>query len=488
MFDTVLMLAVLRLAAPFSDGMVMQRQMPVRIWGEAAPDSVIRVVLEKDSAKTVAGEDGRWFVELPPRGASKKGVKLTVSEYKKTLLSIGEKTDERTVEDIIFGEVWYASGQSNMECPIWGDNPRFRDEKGAMMIEMSNLPYVRFTVNQKLIDGVPQHKLEPEPQRSRWRAFTREGLKPRLGEPYTISAVAFYFARELYLALDVPVGIVESAWGGTPIEAWTPRCAISDQELEESLANSEGRISSSTPSALFTGMVADFCPMPMRGLIWYQGCSNKHDSSARYLDRMNRFYAGWTQMFENPDLKMYFAQLAPYETGWMNICMAQTQFAAENPNAAMVVLSDSGNFRDIHPNRKDIVGARLAMHALRRDYGFEMDGDDSPAAVQAKFQGGQVTVDFENVKKWYIYSADRSESPAFELCGADGEWKSATITNGYSHDRNMRGVVNYGPSLILEAEGVAAPCGVRYMGRNKTCGTLYNELSLPLGPFEILQQ
>ncbi len=488
MFGSVLMLAVLRLAAPFSDGMVIQRQMPVRIWGEATPGNEVRVALENDTAKAVVGEDGRWRVELSPRGASKKGVRLVVSEHKKALLAIGEKIDERTVEDILFGEVWYASGQSNMECPIWGDNPRFRDEKGAMMIEMSNLPYVRFTVNQKLIDGVPQHKLVPGPQRSNWRKFTREDLKPRLGDTYTISAVAFYFARELYLALDVPIGIVESAWGGTPIEAWTPRCAMLDGELEDSLASSGGKVSNSTPTALFAGMVADFCPMQMRGLIWYQGCNNKNDSSEQYLDRMNRFYAGWVQMFENPGLKMYFAQLAPYETNWMNICAAQAQFAAENPNAAMIVLSDAGNIRDIHPNRKDIVGTRLAMHALRRDYGFEMDGDDSPVATRATFQGGQVTVEFANVKKWYIYSPDRSETPAFELCGADGEWKVATITNGYSRDRNMRGVVNYGPSLVLEAEGVETPCGVRYMGRVKTYGTMYNELSLPLGPFEIVAQ
>lgn len=485
MFNSLLLFATIRLAAPFSDGMVVQRLMPVRVWGEAEPGSEVRVKLDSDTAKATADAKGHWRVELPPRGASKKGVTMTVTEYRKGLLSLGDAVDEKTVSDIVFGEVWFACGQSNMECPLWGPNPRFRDEKGAMMIQMSNLPYVRFTVNQKLVDGVPQHKLAPEPIKSHWRKFTREGLSPKLGEGYTVSAVAYYFARELYLATDVPVGIVESTWGGTPIEAWTPSCVVLARELDDALA-AHG-VNNATPTALFNGMVADYCPMQMRGLVWYQGCNNKNDTTLQYLGRMNRFYSGWTQMFENPNLKMYFAQLAPYDQNWMNICMAQTLFAKNNPNAELVVLSDAGNFRDIHPNRKDIVGQRLAMHALKRDYGFQMDGDGYPVATGAEFGEDKVEVAFDNVKKWYVYSPDRSEAPAFELLDGDGVWHPATIANGFSRDRETRGVIQNGPTLTLVAEGVAAPCGVRYMGRPKTSGTLYNELSLPLGPFELIE-
>ena len=482
MLESCLLLAVLKLGAPFSDGMVLQRQMPIKVWGASAPKCEIRVKLDGDSAKTMSDAQGRWQVELPPRGASKKPVSMTVKEIAINVLP--KQTDEVEVNDILVGEVWFASGQSNMECPIWGPEPRYRDEKGAMMVAMTALPNVRFVVNQREIDGQGQASLVPLPIKSSWRKFTPEDLAVRPGELYTLSAVAFYFAREIYLATDVPVGIVQSAWSGTPIEPWTPPCTTPVKDLEDYLAANGNRVDQYTPTALFNGMVADYCPMAMRGIIWYQGCSNKYDSTAKYLERMHAFYDGWTKMFENPDLKFYYVQLAPYRTNWMNICMAQAQFAAEEKNAAQVVLADAGNFVDIHPNRKDIVGQRLAMHALKRDYGFEMPGDESPSLTNAVFAAGTATLEFANVNEWYVYSANLNLVPAFELCGEDGKWQSATLENEVAVNGYRRGIVSGGPTLTLKAEGVANPKRVRYMGRAGTAGILYNELSLPLGPFE----
>ncbi|MBR4523630.1 MAG: hypothetical protein IKO64_05295 [Kiritimatiellae bacterium] len=126
MLNQVLLLAVLKLGAPFSDGMVLQRQMPIKVWGSAAPKCEIRVKLDGDSARTMSDANGRWLVELPPRGASKKPVTMTVKEIAINVLP--KQTDEVEVKDILVGEVWFASGQSNMECPIWGKEPRYRDE------------------------------------------------------------------------------------------------------------------------------------------------------------------------------------------------------------------------------------------------------------------------------------------------------------------------------------------------------------------------
>lgn len=485
MTSSVLLLAALRLGAPFSDGMVMQRQMPVRVWGTSEPKSEIRVKLDGDTASTLANMDGKWMVELPPRGASKKGVSLKVEEYRVSVIPVSKLLDETEVKDILFGEVWFASGQSNMECPIWGPNPRFRDEKGAMMVAMSNNPYIRFAINQKEVDGELQCSLAPKAIKAEWRKLTPEGLKTRTDNPLeqTLSAVAFYFARELYLATDVPIGIVESAWGGTPIEAWTPGCVTDAKDVDEFLRANGNQVNYNTPTALFNGMVADYCPMQMRGVIWYQGCNNKGDSVQTYRNRMHRFYDGWAEMFRNPGLKLYFAQLAPYSTNWMNICVAQTQFAQEEKNANLVVLADAGNFWDIHPSRKDIVGARLAMHALRREYGVDMPGDESPVLLRMIPEGDTMVLDFDNVKEWYIYSEDRTLEVPFELCGEDGVWKPAKLLNEVSTDIATRGVVAGGPRLTLKAEGVEAPKHARYMGRAKTRGVMYNELSLPLGPF-----
>lgn len=485
MLNTVLLLATLKLGAPFSDGMILQRLMPVRVWGTSDARSEIQVKLDGDTAVTVADWDGNWQVEFPPRGASKKPISMTVTERKVQVLPIAGKLDSITVKDILVGEVWFACGQSNMECPIWGPNSRYRDEKGAMMIAMSNHPYIRFVKTRKLAEGTPRHSLEPLAIESEWRKFDPEGLKTRPGEELTLSAVAFYFARELYLATDVPIGIIDSSWGGTPIEAWTPSCTTSTKDLEDYLAAHGGKVDAHTPSALFNGMVAAYCPFQLRGVIWYQGCNNKYDSVARYTTRMHDLYTGWSRMFGNPDLQFYFAQLAPYRTNWMNICMAQTQFAREEKNASLVVLADMGNYDDIHPNRKDIVGQRLAMHALRREYGYNMPGDESPVLKDVKFDGDKAILDFDNVKEWYVYSADRSFDPPFELCGEDGNWVPAKIQEKVSEDRDSCGRILRGNGrLTLAAEGLEAPVRVRYMGRDRTSGTLYNELSLPLGPFE----
>lgn len=485
MIGTILLLATLKLGTPFSDGMVLQRQMPIRVWGTSDARSEVRVKLGNDTAKAQADYEGNWRVELPPRGASKKPVSMTVTEYKVQVLPVSGAIDTLTVNDILVGEVWFACGQSNMECPIWGDNPRFRDEKGAMMVAMSNNPFIRFVKNQKREGDVWRHSLTTLPLKAEWRQFDSKGLALRPGEEYMLSAVAFYFARELYLATDVPIGIVDSSWGGTPAEAWTPPCTMPAKDLEDNLAARGGKVDQYTPTALFNGLVASYCPMAMRGFIWYQGCNNVNDSVSRYVERMNLLYSGWAKMFENPDLKLYFAQLAPYKTNWMNICMAQTQFAQAEKNANLVVLADVGNPYDIHPNRKDIVGQRLAMHALRREYGFEMPGDESPVLQKVTFRGNTAVLEFNNVKEWYIYSGNWSVEPAFEMCGADGVWVKAKIVNPVVTDAIRRGVVQSdGGWLTLEAEGLDKAVHVRYLGQPRTAGTLYNELSLPLGPFE----
>ena len=186
---------------------------------------------------------------------------------------------------------------------------------------------------------------------------------------------------------------------------------------------------------------------------------------------------------------MYLAQLAPHKQNWMGICMAQTKFCAEEENAALAVTSDAGNFWDIHPNDKEIVAQRLALHALKRDYGFGIPEDDSPVLNSAAFKEGKAVLSFDNVKGWYVYARDYSRSPAFELAGKDGVWHAARIENFRIRENNNVGTDFIdGPDIVLSAEAVPAPEMVRYMGKPMTSGTLYNESSLPLGPFEFVGQ
>ena len=286
------------------------------------------------------------------------------------------------------------------------------------------------------------------------------------------------------------------------IDAWTPRSgydgcdeSIKDMAEYHVTANWDASMKKGPvggvhkqPTVLYNGMVASFAPMAMRGLIWYQGCSNGGEPQF-YCAKLHALYEGWKRDFANPDLKFYLVQLAPFNHNWLGICMAQTKFCAEEKNAALAVAADAGNFDDIHPNDKEIIAQRLAIHALKRNYGFDIPEDDSPILKTAmRSKDGKALLSFVHVKNWYVYAPDHSRNPAFELAGADGKWQPAKVVN-YRQRKDKSGKdvdSDYidGPEIVLASDAVAEPVKVRYMGQPRTAGTLYNEASLPLGPFE----
>ena len=485
--------ARIEMGAPFTDGAILQRGMSVPVWGRVAPRAgvtgapsfegrKVKVSFAGQEKTAAVGADGKWKVVLNPMTASKESRTMKVCE-----LGV-EHGEELEIKDVLVGEVWFASGQSNMECPIWGSCARYRDMKGGFMTAMTRLPNVRYVKCER------KWSAEPVELSATWRKFTPEGLlhfnqiATHVGggdsEEIALSAVAFYYARELYLALDVPIGIVDVSWGGSNIDAWIPKCGYD---------GCPASIQKQQTPGMYNGMVAAFAPMAVRGMIWYQGCTNwfKKEGDV-YCDKLHALYNGWSREFANKDLKIYLAQLAPWEQNWMEICIAQTKFCAEEKNAALAVLADVGNFRDIHPNDKEIVAKRLVLHALKRDYGFDIPEDDSPVLKSVSFDGGKARLAFDHVKDWYVYAPDHSRAPAFELAGEDGVWHPATIFN-YRKRKNSEGKETDtdfidGPEIVLSSAEVSNPVKVRYMGKPLTSGTLYNEASLPLGPFEFVGQ
>ena len=504
--------AKIRMGAPFTNGVVLQRGMKVPVWGDCGPCKIKREVVVEFAGQTktaeVDGPSGRWSVVLDPMEASFESRKMVVREriYDSFFCAWFCSTcDTVEVEDILVGEVWFASGQSNMECPVWGDNTRYRDAKGGLMTTMTHLPAVRYV-------KVPRKwSVDPVPQTAKWCRFTPEYLQlfhrvdTQLGGPDTgvsLSAVAFYYARELYLALGVPVGIVDASWGGTNIDAWTPRCGyencvpevrwLADYPLKknwQAKADRKDPVSAAhkQPTVLWNGMVDAFTPMAMRGFIWYQGCSNDGEGDL-YATKMHMLYDGWSKAFGNLDLRLYFVQLAPFNHNWVNIVHAQNRFADEEKNAALAVTADVGNFDDIHPNDKEIVAKRLVVHALKRDYGFDIPEDCSPVFRSATFENGRARISFDHVKDWYVYAPSRSREAAFEVAGADGVWQAAKIVNFRQRQdgKGRQADTDFidGPTIIVASDKVAAPVKVRYMAKPRTVGTLYNEASLPLGVFE----
>ena len=470
--------AKVEMGTPFSDRAVLQRGVEVPVWGKATSGARVSVAFAGAEVAADADMDGNWSLKLPPMEASSENRTMTVTERKG-----GAETDRIEIADVLVGEVWFASGQSNMECPIWGGDTRYRDGAGALVTAMDHLPNIRFAKNIHAWSAVPARA-----KSQGWARFEPQSFTNR----YVLSAVAYYYARELYLALGgVPVGIVDASWGGTNIDAWTPRCGYDG--CDESIrATAEFPVAAKwdnsmkvgpiggahqQPTVLFNGMVDSWAPMAMRGLIWYQGCHNSGESQL-YCAKLHALYSGWCRRFANPGLKFYLVQLAPYTQNWLGICTAQARFCAEEPNAALAVTADVGNFDDIHPNRKEIVAKRLAVHALKRDYGFDIEEDDSPVLESARLaEDGAVAMTFKHVKSWYVYSPDRSIEPAFEVAGEDGEWKSAKLLNV------ARGGYVTGVELVVKSADVPVPVKVRYLVRPRTMGTVYNQMSLPLGPF-----
>ena len=469
--------AGVRLATPFSDGMVLQRDADVPVWGRADPGERVEVEFAGQRVETTAGEDGRWLVRLAPMAASGEGRVL--------------RANGAAVSDVLVGEVWFCCGQSNMEVPLVGD-PGYSDREGRRVAAATRLDDVRYAC-------ASGREWSPAPRDEArrpvaWKRFVPENL----GRAPSFSAVGAYFALALHEALDVPVGIVGAYRGGTGIDPWIPRegyegapetlapmrdwKTVGPDEWTDALKSGPVNGSHQQPSVLWNEMVAPWRPMAMKGFIWYQGEHNAAEGDL-YRDKMHALYDGWAKAFGNPGLKLYFVQLAPWKSSWWDIWMAQAKFAEEEPNAGMAVSADVGSSRSIHPVDKGPLGRRLAALALARDYGFESLEAESPALRWVRADGDRLILSFAHAGGWYVYDDARSGFPVpFELAGADGTWKPARIANakeGGSVAGNLEGA-----DIVLQADGVPHPVKARHLFQPPWKGTVFAASGLPLGPFE----
>ena len=460
--------AALELGTPFADGMVLQRGMTVPVWGTAEPGAKVTVAFAGQKVAATADAKGKWMARLPALKASREGRELSVVEQS---ANQGNRT---ILQDVLVGEVWYVSGQSNAEMPLCGGSPRFRDRNGALVAEMTDKPLVRMCYASNYRASATPREKATYPVR--WEKFNRQSL----GEGHSFSAMGAYYALELYSALEIPIGIVGSYWGGTKIEPWIPAEGYASVGLDPAKVGQQA-------CAFWNEMVSPWTPMAMRGFIWYQGCSNAKQPEL-YAERMHALYNGWSKKFENPKLKLYFVQLAPWSAGGHpEFQQAQAKFAAEEPNAGMAIINDLGNLTDIHPNEKLTVAKRLAVHALKRDYGFGDIRDDSPTFRDFELEKDRVVLSFDNVDEFYIYNHDyASTANGFEICGTNGVWQPAKIVNfrdeRWKGKSRFRGNVN-GNRIVLSTEGIDSPAGVRYLYAKPWFGALYNEVNLPLGSF-----
>ena len=458
----------LAFAAPFTDGAILQRELPVAVFGKARPGAAVTVRFGGHEAKGAADAAGKWLVELPAMAAEKAP----------RTLSVESEGAVRTVEDVRVGEVWLAVGQSNMELPLCGARPHFRDGQGWLIAGMTRrneeVRFAHAATYTKSAEPVGDINLT-------WAPLCQDYLEGHL----YVSALATQFERELYTALDVPVGVIGAYWGGTCIEPWTP-----DGPWAK-LPKAKSPYGQQCSHHLFNANLAPVAPYTVRGMIWYQGESNA-SKAKEYRARMHELYDGLSHVFRNSSLKFIFSQVAPYakvkkgqpkdeavQPYPTSIQDQQARFAAEETNAWMAVIADVGNPDDIHPNDKRTVARRFAALALRHCYGWTRLVADSPTVKSATADGNRVTLRFDNGGALYSYVADFGPAKGFELKSADGAWHAAKAVN------EERGGIFKGAVIELEAEGVEAPTGVRYLRTPPYVGTVFGGTCLPLGTFEL---
>lgn len=462
--------AELKLPAVFGDNMVLQQQMPVPVWGWSDPGAAVTVTFAGQSKSTHADANGKWLVKLGELRASAKPESLVVKSGKTLALT-----------NILVGEVWLASGQSNMEKPIGphrGQKPCFNYQKE---LANGNYPQIRIFRVLHTLAATPRQHLE---KYYSWRECNSNALFVT-----DYSAAAYFFAREIHTNLNVPVGIVESSWGGTRIEPWTPpegfEKVSSLTKLAQTKLNSE-KLRNTEPMAIYNSMISPLVGFAIRGALWYQGESNLMGGTNNYdyLNYDNKMVAlvdGWRQLWREGDFPFYFVQIAPYKyysggrprvpsrTSLAEFWTIQSKAERRIKRSGMVVTTDLvDNLNDIHPRDKQDVGHRLALLARAKTYGEDVVCS-GPVFTGAKSKDGKVILDFRHVDGG-LKSRDGKPLSWFTIAGADGKFVSA--------DAKI-----VGDTLEVSSPEVKAPKAVRFAWDETAEPNLCNAAGLPAEPF-----
>lgn len=442
----------------FTDHMVLQRGQPVSIWGTATAGEAVTVRFATDTQSTVADSSGAWSVRLRPLTASIEGRELVVSA-----------SNTITLSDVLVGEVWLCSGQSNMEKQIGNRSGQRPCDNHEAEIAAANYPLIRiyqFPRNGKPAEGDATLRWLP--------------CSPDTVARTNFSAAAYYFGRELQRELKVPVGLIHSSVGGTRIEAWTPPEAYAATPSLADVATEPGNAKTRI-GGLYASMIRPLVPYTLRGWLWYQGESNLMTRDfASYTDKMQALVGAWRGAWAQPDAPFYFVQLAPYTYSARKqpeplstealplFWEAQTAAATRIHNSGSVVITDTvANVGDIHPTNKRDVGERLARLALARTYGRADVVSSGPVLRSATPRGGELVLRFDHAKG--LASRDGQPLNSFTVAGEDRVFSTATARIE-------------GEQVIVSSASVSAPVAVRLAFHERANSNLVNAAGLPAHP------
>ncbi|MBQ9337550.1 MAG: hypothetical protein IJS14_09690 [Lentisphaeria bacterium] len=462
--------AAVQLPSLFSNHAVLARKANVPVFGKADPGEKVVVTFNGQQAETTAGADGRWRVALDLSKSPEGPFELKVNEI--------------TVKDVVVGEVWLCSGQSNMAFMMAGAI--------GLKDELKALPGPRMRCF--MVGGGAS--VEPlDTCKGKWVYADAANLK-------FFSAVSYFFAKELLKNGVGPVGLIKSAQGGAKIESW-----MSEESLKELVPDAKEQAAKRNPKVktfriplmMFNARLNPLVPYRLSGVIWYQGESNA-SAAARYAPLFRAMIQDWRKRFEDPDLPFYWCNLPAYrprsndpaeEGTWPGLRAAQTA-VLDLPHTGQAVLIDTGETGDIHPRDKRPAGARLGALALNRVYGQKRP-DCGPSVDKVVRDGSRLRITFRDatgglkaapVPEKYdiatkkgttaqtVRNSPKTQLEGFALCGADGKWHWAD-----------EAVID-GDTVAVSSAAVPVPTGVKYAWQNSPVCNLYNGEGFPAVPFK----
>lgn len=437
------------LPSVFGSDMILQQNMPIQVWGTGVEGDTITATFNNEERQGVV-KDGKWSIAFSPVAAD--------NSTKYTMTVTGSTSGYTTTFDnIMMGEVWVCSGQSNMERTMYSDG------ESAAEMPKANYPNIRLFFQ----DANPSAAEQVDVKNGNWKVCS----------PSTVggfSAVGYYYGREIHLSQNVPVGLISATVGGTQVASWVSKEALSSNPALASYKNSTAsQTGNRLQNGLYNGMIAPLTPMRVKGVIWYQGESDVYYNTL-YTELLTTLITSWRSDWGIPDMPFHVVQLPNYgdanpASRWDLVRESQYQVSQTLDNVGIAITLDVGNSADVHPLYKQQVGKRLALSARKRTYGEEIDLYQGPIFKSMEKSGNKLTVDFY-FKGDGLKTSDSLAPACFEISGADGTFYPAAAV--IENDK-----------IVLTSTNVADPTAVRYAYGNDPHVNLYNSAGLPAAPF-----
>jgi len=481
--------ASFRLAAPISDHMVLQREKPVAVWGWADAGESVTVAFAGQSKTATADADGKWMLKLDA---------LKASAEPRTLVVSGKDGHKLEVKDVLVGEVWLGSGQSNMAMTVQSSY-HFDAEKVA-----AKFPLIRH------YRETSTHSASPAAEgKGVWQECTPDNVGG-------FSAILYFFGREIHQEVGVPVGLINTSVGGTPIESWvSAETQSSDTETKSvydnllktyqgfdavkattlyekqlaawKIATAKAKAEKADlprkpfepiasrnfkggPAGLYNGKVANLAPYTLRGMLWYQGEGNAGAAAGLYHKQLSQLVTSWRTLW-NDEVPFAWVQLPNYTSpgeGWPRVRESMMK-TLELPKTGMAITIDLGDAKDIHPKNKQDVGKRLSFWALGTVYGKNVPAISGPLPAGSSISGNAITVSFKHTNGG-LKSMNGAALTGFQIAGEDKQWKAAEAK-----------IV--GETVVVSSAEVTQPAAVRYAWKDWPEYSLANGASLPASPF-----